>query len=192
MFASTPRWAASTLSSALIALRQSPMAGGCTGVTAFVPETRMPSGPRPMRRGFLRHKSDTVDLLESGFAGFYQPHGGFPERNRAGGARSYFELSSGSARHDQLPQFVVQHQQLADRLAALEAGAPAFRTSLALAGNAEGSDQSLRQDAVQRGDQVVAVDAHVLETAEDVDGVVRVHRRVDEVAGERRLHGDLG
>ena len=50
--------------------------------------------------------------------------------------------------------------------------------------------QPLRQDAVERRDEVVEIDLHVQEAAENVDDVVGVDGGEDEVAGERRLHGD--
>src|SRR6185503_2381723 len=40
---------------------------------------------------------------------------------------------------------------------------------------ADGSDQALSQDAVQCGDEVIGLDAHVEEAAEHVDDVVGVN-----------------
>ena len=51
--------------------------------------------------------------------------------------------------------------------------------------------QALRQDAVQRGDETVGVHAHVHEAADHVEHVVGVHGGEHQVAGQRRLHGDL-
>ena len=52
--------------------------------------------------------------------------------------------------------------------------------------------EPLRHDTVERRDEVMDVDAHVRETTDDIEGVVGVNGREHEVAGERRLHGDLG
>jgi hypothetical protein len=52
--------------------------------------------------------------------------------------------------------------------------------------------QALGDDAVEGGDEVVGVDAHVHEAADDVEHVVGVHGGEHQVAGERRLDGDLG
>src|SRR5438034_11670639 len=97
----------------------------------------MRSGARPTRSFLLRHKSDTVDLLEACFTVIDQPHRGLPERQRAGGTCHFFKLSCRRAGDDQLAQLVVQDQELADRLAALEAGAAARRAALAFAAGAE-------------------------------------------------------
>src|SRR6266542_4101828 len=61
---------------------------------------------------------------------------------------------------------------------------------LVLALGADAAHQALGQHAVERGDEVVEVDLHVEEAAEDVDDVVRVHGGEDQVAGQRRLHRD--
>src|ERR1051325_11726549 len=66
----------------------------------FAPLMKMRSGRRPMRTGLLRHESDTVDLLECCFAGLHKPHGGIPERYRAGGARRLLQLSRPAAGDD--------------------------------------------------------------------------------------------
>ena len=52
--------------------------------------------------------------------------------------------------------------------------------------------QALRDDAVQRRGEAVGIGVHVQEAADQVEHVVGVHRREHEVAGERRLDGDLG
>src|ERR1700733_10699902 len=56
---------------------------------------------------------------------------------------------------------------------------------------ADGADQALGQDAVQRGDEVVGFDAHIEESAEDVDNVVGMDGGEDEVAGKGGIDGDL-
>src|SRR5438094_736608 len=105
----------------------------------------MRSTARPMRSSLLRHKSDTVDLLKTCFSVIDQPLCGLPERQRARGTRHFLKLSCRRAGDDQLAQLVVQDQELADRLAAAEAGAAAMRAALALAARAEHAHQPLRQ-----------------------------------------------
>src|ERR1039458_5065239 len=56
---------------------------------------------------------------------------------------------------------------------------------------ADGAHQSLGQNAVESGYEVVGLDAHVEEAAEDVDHVVGVDGGEDEVAGKRGVDGDL-
>ena len=52
--------------------------------------------------------------------------------------------------------------------------------------------QALRHDAVQGRDKGVGVHRHVLKAAQHVKHIVGVHGREHQVAGERRLHGNLG
>src|SRR5204863_5019494 len=63
-------------------------------------------------------------------------------------------------------------------------GLRAFRT--------DHTDEPLRHDAIQSRDKVVRLDTHVDEAADDVGHVVGVDGGKDEVAGKRRLNGDLG
>ena len=56
---------------------------------------------------------------------------------------------------------------------------------------ANDAHQPLRQDAIQRGNEIVRLDAHVDETADDVGHVVGVDGGEHQVAGERGLNGDL-
>src|SRR6185437_16012487 len=53
------------------------------------------------------------------------------------------------------------------------------------------TDQALRQDAIQRGNKVVRLDSHVEEASNDIHDVVSVDCGEYQVAGERRLNGDL-
>src|SRR5688500_1577596 len=113
---------------------------------ARVPDTMMRLAPRPIRRCFLlSHESDTIDLLESGFAGLHQRESRVAQRDGARGARRLFQLARGSARHDELSQLVIQHQELADRLATLEPRAAAFAAAFLSARSADDPDQALRQ-----------------------------------------------
>ena len=115
----------------------------------------------------------------------------------------------------------LQFQQFVDRGTAAEAGAPAFdapgtflegdvapfgrdrarwlsavrrrcSSHVAHAELADRAHQPLRQDAVQRGDKVIRLDAHVQEAAEHIYHVVGVDGGEDQVAGDCGLDGDLG
>src|SRR3954462_10660724 len=101
-----------------------------------------------MRRG-LRHKSDTIYLLECGFARLHQLQRRVAQRHRAGGDGSFLQLARRRARDDELAQLVVKHEQLADRLAALEARPPAVAATFAATGGTKDSDKALRKHAVQ-------------------------------------------
>src|SRR5688572_7006788 len=117
--------------------------------TALPPDTMTRCGPRPMRRCFLlSHESDTVDLLESSFAGLHQRGGRVAQRDRARGARRFFQLARRSARDDELPKLVIQDHELADRLAPAETGVSAVLATVRAAGLANDSYQALRQHAV--------------------------------------------
>src|SRR3954465_14889829 len=105
----------------------------CGTATGLPPEIRMRSAQRPMRVFLLRHKSDTIDLLESCFSCLHELHRGFAQGLGAGAARRLFQLARRRARHDQLAQLVVEDQQLADCLSSLEAGSPAFGAAAGMA-----------------------------------------------------------
>src|SRR5713226_42799 len=57
--------------------------------------------------------------------------------------------------------------------------------------SADQAHKALRQDAIESRDKVVRVDPHIQESPKYVDNIIRVNRREDEVACERRLNGDL-
>jgi hypothetical protein len=56
---------------------------------------------------------------------------------------------------------------------------------------ADVAHQPLREDAIERGDELIRLDPHVEEAPENVEDVVRVNRREHQVTGERRVDGDL-
>ena len=63
---------------------------------------------------------------------------------------------------------------------------------LVLAMAADHAHESLCQDAVQRGNKIVGFHADVQEASDHVDDVIRVDGGKYQVAGERRVDGDLG
>src|SRR4029450_8824044 len=62
---------------------------------------------------------------------------------------------------------------------------------LAFAVRTDESNETLGHYTVRRRDELIGFNAHVEKSAEHVDDVVGVDRREHEVAGERRLNGDL-
>ena len=52
--------------------------------------------------------------------------------------------------------------------------------------------KTLRQNAIERGNKVVWIDAHVQESAEHVDDVIRMDAREHKMPRQRRLNRDLG
>ena len=64
-----------------------------------------------------------------------------------------------------------------------------FRDLFAM--GAEEPDEPLGKDAVQRGYEVVRLNSHVQEPTEHIEGIIRVDRGEDQVAGQRGLHCNL-
>ena len=56
---------------------------------------------------------------------------------------------------------------------------------------ADHAHQSLRQDAVERRNEIVGLDAHIQEAAQHVEDVVGVHRGEHQVSGQGGIDGDL-
>ena len=65
------------------------------------------------------------------------------------------------------------------------------RTIGSFANGAKHTNQTLRQHAVQTGNEIVGLDAHVQKPANHVDNVVRVYRGKNQMARKRRLNGNL-
>src|ERR1051325_2268593 len=65
------------------------------------------------------------------------------------------------------------------------------RAVRSLAHRTEHAYQSLREHAVQAGDEIIRLDAHIEKSPDHVNDVVGVDGREDQVARERRLDGDL-
>src|SRR5579864_5687155 len=119
---------------------------------------------------------------------------------------------------NQLADTVGKIQQFVNRRAAMVPGARALNASLSLieynvtpfrglqavilqffigvadaasAMLADGSHQALGEHAIQGGNEVVGLYAHVQEASQHVDHVIGVHGGEDQVAGQRGLDGDL-
>ena len=133
-------------------------------------------------------------------------------------ARGAANLAAGLLGQNHLAHVVGQLQQLVDRRPSAEAGTRALDAALSfierdvrpflriqsaglqlfdgivdlfLAELADQPHQPLRQNAIQRRNEVVGLDAHVEEAAEHVHHVVGVHGGEHQVSGERGVDGDL-
>src|SRR5262245_34612325 len=169
-------------------------------------------------RSRSRHKRDTIDLLQGGFAESDRFECRFAQKARSVGPRRILDLPHRCALRDELPNLVVEDEELGYRLAprvaraaAFTAAAPNPEAKVARRGRieprfaqdsgigifvgcamwADEPHQPLGEDRVQRGYKAIEIDVHVHETADHVENVVRVHRGKHEVTGKRRLHGDV-
>src|SRR5580698_4732354 len=170
---------------------------------------------------FLPHrlnKRDFVDLFQRRHA---QPHfiqSGFAQEAHALFTRRAPDLRRRLSGQNHFANAVAQIEQLVyrgspaeSRARALDASRPFIQRNLAplhrieaagfeyigrvvhfgAARVADQTHQPLRQNAVQRGNEVVRLDAHVQEASNHIDHVVGVDRSEDQVAGQRRLNRDL-
>src|SRR5690348_4850276 len=168
--------------------------------------------PRSVNEGHL------VNFPQGGNSGANLGEAAFAQRGHALFPRDALDLGRGPPIDDHFADAVGQVQQLANRGAAVESAAGTLETSGAFTKHhvyplrgiesgfgqflraeplgpfavvADHANQSLRHDAIERGDEVVRFDAHVDEAADDVGHVVGVDRGEDQMAGESGLDGDL-
>src|SRR5271157_1849096 len=166
----------------------------------------------------LLNEGHLIDLAERGNAGPHFGHAALAQRNHTFFDSRPLDLAGRPPVHDHFPDVVTQVQQFTNRGAPVVPGAGAFQTSRPFrkqeTRNAGGIEprlpqfirgvllwlfailanhahQALRQNAIESGNEVVRLDAHVDETPDDVRDVVGVHRGEDEVPGQRGLNGDL-
>uniref|UniRef100_E6QI37 Uncharacterized protein n=1 Tax=mine drainage metagenome TaxID=410659 RepID=E6QI37_9ZZZZ len=171
---------------------------------------------RSLSRGL--NEGDFVDLFEGGEAATDAVERRFTEEAHAFALSLFADLRGGSLFEDQLTDGVGEVEQFVDGGSPTIAGAATLDAASALeelevapfvgiesaldkllfrvfdgdgAVGADGADESLGEDAVQSGDEVVGFDAHVEKAAEDIDDVVGVNGGEDEMAGERGVDGDL-
>ena len=120
-------------------------------------------------------------------------------RRRAGADRALDLRRDRQHLDDREPAAIAGHRALgaADRLVERRprgdprAASPGSLDPDLLARRAEPPHQPLRDDAAERGGDLVRLDADVHEARDRVRGVVGVQRREHQVAGERRLDGDV-
>src|SRR6266852_1583385 len=167
----------------------------------------------------LLNESHLVNLFHGSDARANLGQAAIAQSNHALFAIDALDLRSRPTIHDHLPDAVVQVKQFANCRPAMIAGTRAFQASGAcrerdvspncgietrfleflrrispglFAVWTDYANEPLRHDAVQSGDKVVGLNTHVDEAADDVSHVVGVDGGENEVAGERRLDGDLG
>src|SRR5688572_20337738 len=166
----------------------------------------------------LLDERDLVDLAQSGLSLLHLQQRRFAEEGHAFLVGGFLDLRGRTTIENHGSNTIRKVEKFRDRSTAVKSGAVAFDTPrsfverpaaelcqiqsrfhddrvlifhFALAVFADLAHQALREHAVQRGDEVVEIDLHVQEAAQNVDDVVRVNGGEDEVAGQRRLHGDL-
>src|SRR5262249_15031489 len=142
----------------------------------------------------------------------------FAQRNHAFFASHALDFRSGAAIDNHLADAIGQVEEFANSGAAVETSAGAFETAGAFheshagpgcdvqtcffqlligialgffAVGANDADQALGHDAIQGGNEIVRLDAHVDEAADDVGDVVGVNSGENEVSGKGGLDGDL-
>src|ERR1700720_861941 len=166
----------------------------------------------------LLNEGHLVDLFERCQALAHFAKCGVPQESHPFVARDALDFRSWAAADDHLTDLVGQVQQLGDCTAAAEARAGAFQAADSLdklnlgpeiriesrsaqdfrrisyrplAVHAYDTDQPLRQNTIQRRDEVVRFNSHVNEAADHVGNVVRMDGGKYEVSGERGLNCDL-
>src|SRR5215469_8110029 len=166
----------------------------------------------------LFNESHLIHFPEGRDSRLHFGQGALPQRDHPFFNGRSLDLGSRPAIHNHFTDAVGEVEQFADGRAAMKAGSGAFQTAgtfgeivgragrridpgvtklrfamffRTLAVGADDTHKTLGQDAVQRGDEVVRFDPHVDETPYHIGYVVGVNRRKDQVAGQRRLNGDL-
>src|SRR5579885_1974882 len=167
----------------------------------------------------LLNESHLIDFLDGGNASANLGEAAFAQRDHAFFAGDALDFGGGAAIDNHFADAVGQIEQFADGGAAMVAGAGAFQATGALGEDdvapggrvqaefaeflggvalgllavfADHANQALGQDAVERGNEVVRLDAHVDETADDVGNVIGVNGGEDEVPRQGGLNGDFG
>src|ERR1700686_4512800 len=166
----------------------------------------------------LLNESHLVNFFEccDAFANFCKA--ALAQRDHAFFAGDALDLGRGPAINNHLADTIGQVEELADCRATVESCSGAFEAAGAfdqrdcrphcggesgfvqflgriflrpLAIGTDNADQPLGHDAVQRRNEVIGLDAHVDETADDIGAVIGVDGGEDQVAGERGLNSDL-
>src|SRR5579885_1808237 len=167
----------------------------------------------------LLNESHLIDFLDGGNASADLGEAAFAQRDNDFFAGDALDLGRRQGIDDHFTDAVGQIEQFADGGAAVIAGPGAFQATGALGENdvapggrvqaefaeflggvalgllaifADHANQALGHDAVERGNEVVRLDAHVDETADDVGNVIGVNGGEDEVPRQGGLNGDLG
>src|SRR5579871_100701 len=166
----------------------------------------------------LLNESHLVDFAQCGQALLNFVQTAFAQRNHAFVAGDALDFRSRPAIDNHFADAVGQIEQFANCGAAMIAGARTFETARAFGERrvhpffgleacfanfigrkffqlfaiaADNANEALRQNTVQGRDEIVRLDAHVNEAANDVGHVIGVNGGENEVAGEGGLNGDL-
>src|SRR6266849_1027844 len=166
----------------------------------------------------LLNERHLIDFAQRCGAHFHLGQAAVAKRNHTLLDGRALDFGCRAAVHNHLADMVGQVQEFADGSAAVIAGAGAFEAACAfgktkfegarridaafaqllrgeflraLAIFANEANQSLGHDAVEGRNEIVGLDAHVDETADDVGDVVGVDGSEHQVPGERGLNGDL-
>src|SRR6266849_4611763 len=166
----------------------------------------------------LLNERHLIDFAQRCGAHFYLGQAAVAKRNHTLLDGRALDFGCGAAVHNHFADVIGQVQELADGGPAVIAGAGAFEAACAfgktefegarridaafaqflrgkflraLAIFANEANQALGHDAIQSGNEIVGLDSHVDETADDVGHVVGVDGSEHQVPGERGLNGDL-
>src|SRR5580692_3355347 len=178
-------------------------------------------GMTSVKRVNLSHaldEGDLVNLFQRRQPDSHFIQGGLTQESHTLIAGSSPDLGGRLLQQNHLANAVTQIEQFVDRRSPAESSAGAFNATLPLievdlgpglriqpaglenlrgivrgrtAGFANQSHQPLRQNAVQRRNKVVRLDAHVKESPDHIDNVIGVNRGENQVAGKRGLNRDL-
>src|SRR5271156_1623440 len=159
-----------------------------------------------------------VDFAECGGAATDFGEAGIAQERHAFFLCDALDFGSGATIDDHFANVVGEIEQLGDSGAAAIAAAGTFQAAgafekwnfgpfgrieagflqdfgrvldLFLTIFANHADQALREDAIQRGDEIVGFDTHVDEAADDVGAIIGVDGGENQVAGERGVDGYL-
>src|SRR5258708_4688929 len=166
----------------------------------------------------LLNEGHLVDLFERCQAVARFGKSGIRQESHAFVADDAFDFRGRPAADDHLTDVVGQVQQFGDRTAATEARTGAFQAAdtldklnlgpevriesrgaqhfrriayRPLAVHAYNTHHPLRQNTIQGRDEVIRLNSHVNEAADNVGNVVRMHGRKYQVSGQRGLNRDL-
>src|SRR6266850_7008836 len=161
---------------------------------------------------------DFVDLFQRGDARLYFIKRRLAQEAHSFVAGSAADLRGGLLGQDHLAHAIAEIEQFVDGGTTFEARARALDAAFTFAKHyglpnrrieatieqglavvvdvfaamvADHTDEALGQDAIQGGDEVIRINAHVEETPEHVNDIVCVHGGEHQVAGKGRLNGDL-
>jgi hypothetical protein len=166
----------------------------------------------------LLNESHLIDFAHGGQAGADFGQAAFAESDHALFDGAAFDFGSGAAIDDHFANAVGQVEKFADGGAAMITRTGAFETASTFGEDdvgpsggietsflkldrrkfpgtfavfADYANEALGHDAVQSGDEVVRLDAHVDEAANDIGNVVGVNGGENQMSGKGGLNGDL-